>query len=135
MILRRKSSAPESSSAVAPAAREPGAAPPSSILGANSRFSGEVSGRGNLRIDGNLEGAIRLRGHLQIRPAGRAQAEVEVSGLEVRGRVDGRLQISGLFHAASGAEVSGSAVAARWVVEEGARLQGEIRRPAGTTGN
>ena len=133
MSPRRK--LPEPSTPATPAGRAPAAPAPPSTLGASSRFSGEISGRGDLRIDGSLEGTIRIRGRVEIRRAGNAHAELQASELEVQGRIDGKMQVEGLLRAVSGCEMIGQISAARWIVEEGARLQAEIRSVPGPTRN
>jgi cytoskeletal protein CcmA (bactofilin family) len=58
------------------------------------RIVGEVRGRGDLRIDGVVDGVVRVEGSVSITAKGLVEGSVEADRL----RIDGRLVGNGLAH-------------------------------------
>lgn len=82
--LRAPSSAPQSS---APAAR-PAASKAASVLAADLVFEGNVSGAGDLHIDGTVRGDVKV-GRLTVGETGNVEGGVQADYVEVRGRIVG----------------------------------------------
>jgi cytoskeletal protein CcmA (bactofilin family) len=81
-----------------------------------------VSGPGDLRVEGSLEGSIRVRGRVVVAGGGTVRREVSAREIEVAGRAEGFLQAADLIRVRKGGLLQGEAVASRWVVEDGAAL-------------
>lgn len=73
---------------------------------------GQLSGEGDLVVDGVFEGSMSLRGRVAVGPPGRLRAPVTALLVSVEGRLEG--------------DVSASEI----VVREGGRLQGDVRAPS-----
>ena len=90
-------------------------------------IKGEITGRGDLCIDGEVSGEIRLDdGTVTIGPEGRVEANIHAREIVVRGHVHGnligreRVQIGASGHA------SGNVLTRLISIEEGAELHGEV---------
>ncbi|MBX3251798.1 MAG: polymer-forming cytoskeletal protein [Myxococcales bacterium] len=73
---------------------------------------GQVSGEGDLVVDGVFEGSLSLRGRVAVGPPGRLRAPVEAHLVSVEGRLEGHV------------------TAGEIVVREGGRLHGDVRAPS-----
>ena len=63
-----------------------------SHIGKSIVIKGDVSGSGNVYLDGELEGSVELLdGVLTIGPEGRIRANLQAHSIAVEGRVDGNL--------------------------------------------
>ncbi len=85
-------SSPASSAPAASAAPSPAAAPApargSSVLARDLGFEGNISGQGELTIDGQVKGDVRV-GRLVVGDTGSVEGSVQADNVEVRGRVVG----------------------------------------------
>ncbi len=83
------SPAPEQPRSLAAHPVEPGAAAAGNVSKAIS-FKGEISGREDLFIDGEVHGSIHItEGNVTIGPNGRVTADIEAREIFVRGKVKG----------------------------------------------
>ena len=97
------------------------------VIGPNTKISGEISGTENLTVDGKVEGVIRLEGGcLTIRPDGQVRATVIAQDVIVLGRLEGEIRASGLLQLRGSAVVQGDVFAARLSIEDGASLRGNL---------
>ena len=86
----------------APADRAYSPTPPADLGGAESaqvwvgpglRLKGEISGSGDLYIDGEVEGKIELEGNsLTVGPNGKVNAEATAGSVTILGRLQGKVQ-------------------------------------------
>lgn len=125
MILRRRKSGKRRK----PAAEGlPGSV---SEIGARAAFVGEVQGGGDLVVNGRLDGAVRVRGRVEIGPAGAVRDRIVARELWVAGRFEGGFEVTGRIHAVQGSRLSGRGTASIWQVESGARLDLDVRASRG----
>jgi len=131
------SSAASASATILPATsanRAAVAAPPSgAVLTSTLVVRGEISGSGDLFVDGQVQGKIRIPGaKVTVGPQGRVSSDIEAREIVVRGSVQGSLHGVDRVEIASSGNVRGDVVAPRLVIEEGAEVQGsiEVERPA-----
>lgn len=62
------------------------------VIGKNTKIQGEVSGTGNLRIDGEIEGELKLSGSVIVGETGMVTGNVSARSLDVSGTVHGNAQ-------------------------------------------
>ncbi len=127
-------SAPAGTAAATPANRTV-SAPPSggALLTPSIIVKGEISGREDLYVDGEVHGKIQiLEGKVTIGPQGRVSADIDAREILVRGKVQGSLHGRERVEIAAAGDVHGDVTARRLVIDEGAVVQGsiEIERPA-----
>lgn len=73
------------------------------IIGANTVVKGEITGSGNLRVDGTVEGGITSEGCVVIGEAGVVNGDIKAANLNISGQVKGNAEVAeNLFIAATG---------------------------------
>ena len=61
----------------------------SGIIGRETVIKGNLSGSGDVVVQGRIEGTVSLKDQLSIEPEGRVFADVEVKNPEVHGEMSG----------------------------------------------
>lgn len=117
---------PSASPAAAPRAPEPSrpAARSSSLstLSAGVKYEGNISGAGELQVDGSLKGDIRVV-RVTIGEGGSVEGTVHADILEVRGRVSGAIVAKQVKLFAT-ARIEGDITQEQLSIEQGAWFQG-----------
>ena len=99
-----------------------------SIIGRNTRFRGEVRGRGPLSIRGQVKGTVAIDQRLFVEQDGMLEADVLASEVVVAGHVLGDLRTPGTAFIRASGRVEGSLRASRLRVDLGAVLKGSVSR-------
>ena len=98
-----------------------------SVLGPGINWQGKLRGAGGVRIEGNFEGEIALRGMLVVGETGRVTCDnLRANLVIVAGAVRGNITTQKLEIRATG-RVWGDVITTAFVTEEGAFLRGQIR--------
>ncbi len=103
---------------------------PASVIGKNTRFRGEVRGRGLLVIRGQVEGSLHMQDRVSLEPGSSLRADVYASEMVLAGDAEGRVRISEILFVRSSGVLQGEVESRRFLVEEGAVLRGTVRRMA-----
>jgi cytoskeletal protein CcmA (bactofilin family) len=107
------------------AARE--TASPAGHLPSSLIIKGEITGREDFFIDGEVQGTIHLDdGKVTIGPNGRVTADVEAREIVVRGKVKGNLHGRDRVQIGRTGRTSGDVVTRFISIEEGAEVHGSI---------
>ena len=104
----------------------------STHLGKTIAIKGEITGREDLYLDGELDGTIRLAdARLTVGPSGHLRAEAEAREIEVQGEAEGTLLGRERVRIGRTGKVTGDIMTRRIAVEEGAVIHGsvDIARP------
>lgn len=96
------------------------------IIGRGIQIRGNLSGSGDLVIEGRVEGHVALQDHLTVEESGTVVADVETQELTVNGKMSGNIEASQRVSISSSALVIGDVHAPRVVIEDGARFRGNI---------
>lgn len=100
---------------------------PDAVLTRGISIKGELTGKADLIIDGNLQGTIRLNeSRLTIGQSGSIHADIEAREIFVHGRVDGDLRGRERVVLANSCDVDGDLEAPRVAIEDGARFNGRV---------
>ena len=103
------------------------AIPPAGHLTSTLVIKGEISGRDDLFIDGEVQGKIRLdEGKLTIGPNGRVTADVEAREIVIRGKVKGNLNGRERVQISQTGCATGDVVTQRILIEDGAEMHGRV---------
>lgn len=90
-------------------------------------IKGEVRGREDLYIDGEVQGSIHLSdGRITIGPHGKISADVEAREIVVRGKVKGALRGRDRVEIGSTGEVLGDIATTRIAIGEGAQIHSKV---------
>ncbi len=86
-------------------------------------FSGDLSFKGSFRVDGQFKGTIKSDSILIIGPNGKVEADVNIGYAIIDGQITGTIQAKEKVEIHSTGRVSGTIIAPKLVIEEGAFLE------------
>ena len=91
------------------------------------RIKGEITGREDLFVDGEVEGRIQFaEGAVTVGPNGRVQGQTEAREVAVRGLVDGNISGAERVHIWNTGKTKGDIRAKRISIEDGAVVRGRL---------
>ena len=97
-------------------------------IGKSIVIKGDVSGSGNVFLDGELEGSVELPdSSLTVGSDGRIRANLLARSIVVQGRVDGNLYGLERAELKKSATVVGDIYSPRIAIEDGAFLEGSVQ--------
>lgn len=96
------------------------------IIGKDTSFSGNVNGKGVIRIDGEVEGSVQNQGDVIIGENGKVTADLSSRNITIAGLYEGSLEADGKLELKKTATVIGTFKANVLVIEEGAVLSGSM---------
>jgi cytoskeletal protein CcmA (bactofilin family) len=102
------------------------AADKETIIGAETRISGEIRGEEDLVVKGRIEGRIHLSQSLTVEKGAIVQADVDVRTLVVSGTLAGNIVASESVRLLPSARVVGDLAAPRVAMESGAAYRGRV---------
>jgi len=94
------------------------------VVGADSHFRGELSFEKVAKIIGKFDGKITGKGELQVSQNAQCKADVEATGVQVDGLIEGNLQAKDTVKLNGSGVVRGDITAAKMVMTEGASFHG-----------
>jgi len=97
-----------------------------SILGSGARVRGRVSGSGDFRVEGHVEGDVSVSGNLAIEEGGSVTGDIGASAVEIAGGLTGDVAARGPVTIRASARVLGNMAGAEVSLEEGASFSGRI---------
>lgn len=98
-----------------------------SVLGPGINWTGNLGGKGGIRIEGTFEGEISIRGLVVIGETGRLSCKnLRANNVVVAGAVKGNITAEKLEIRSTG-RVWGDVVVVAFSTEEGAFLRGQVR--------
>ncbi|MBQ5414466.1 MAG: polymer-forming cytoskeletal protein [Schwartzia sp.] len=65
------------------------------IIGRNTAINGQISGSGNIRVDGRVDGGIAVEGDAVIGESGIVNGDIKAASLMVAGSVTGNADVDG----------------------------------------
>jgi cytoskeletal protein CcmA (bactofilin family) len=96
------------------------------IIGKGIMIRGNLTGGGDLVIEGRVEGTISLKNHLTIESTGKVQADIRAEELTINGEASGNIDASQKVAISTSAKVAGDIKAPRVIIEDGAVFNGSI---------
>lgn len=95
------------------------------------RINGNVSGPGDLVLNGTLDGDIAIGGLLFLGEGGSIQGKISAGNMILAGRAQGRITVTGMVEIRASGHVVGNIVCQKIVIAEGAYLDGEVHTHKG----
>lgn len=97
------------------------------VIGRSIRIDGDLRGEEDLRIEGDVNGTVRLDNHtLTIGGEGKMRADVYAKSVIIDGHMEGDLHSSERVEIRKNATVHGNITAPRVSLEDGAKFRGSI---------
>ena len=97
-----------------------------STIARGTKIKGDIQGGGDLLVEGEIEGDVRIAGDLTVTDTAALQARVEARTVRIEGRLEGDIQASGAVHIAKQAHVRADLRGARITLDEGAHFVGRL---------
>lgn len=94
------------------------------VLGKGLRFRGEVTGDGSLRVDGTLEGDIRVTGAVSVGEGAVVRGNIQARDVTIAGEVQGSVEAEGRLEICPGGRLLGDLRARVLAIAEGGVFQG-----------
>lgn len=91
----------------------------------DTKLTGNIESKGDLRIDGSLEGSINCLGRVVIGPEARITGTISCSNAEIFGNVEGDVIVTDLLSLKSSSVISGNLTMSKLSVEPGALFNGQ----------
>lgn len=99
---------------------------PFSILGNQTFFHGKLILKGEARLAGQVEGSIVAEDILIIEEGANIKGDIQGNIVEICGLFEGNLTVTDTLKVTSTARVLGEINAAKLVIEEGAKIKGQV---------
>lgn len=93
----------------------------------DTKLVGDIESKGDLRIDGFLEGSIKCLGRVVIGPEARIQGTISCSNAEIFGNIVGDVTVSDLLSLKSSSVISGNLTMGKLSVEPGSVFNGQCK--------
>jgi cytoskeletal protein CcmA (bactofilin family) len=99
---------------------------PVTVVGQNTRISGNIEGDEDLRVKGRVDGKVRLTRTLYVEEGGVVVADLEVKVAVVSGIIVGNVQASDLVHITESGRMVGDIAAPRVILVDGGAFRGRV---------
>lgn len=96
-------------------------------IAANCEFIGNITLKGNARIDGLIEGSITLSGDLVIGPSAVIKASIQADTISISGEVRGDITARESLELCSSARLYGNISTQQLKIDQGAKFVGTSR--------
>lgn len=103
------------------------------VIGEQVFIKGEFKSDGSVRVDGEVEGQMEVKGDLVIGDKGRLRGDALVANILVAGLVEGNIVSRGRIEITPTGRIKGGVQCKSFVVEEGGMFQGNCRMQTGET--
>ncbi len=97
------------------------------LISAGTRVKGDVESNSGIRIDGQLQGKMDVKGKVVIGASGQITGDVICQTLEISGQITGNIHAADLVSLKSTARVNGEIITRKLAIEPGAVFSGTCR--------
>lgn len=94
------------------------------IIGAGTKFVGDIETNGDLRVDGIIEGTIKSQGKLVLGPGGNIKGQIKCVSAEIAGSFEGKMEVSELLSLKASSYFKGDMSVNKLSIEPGAKFIG-----------
>ena len=100
---------------------------PGTLISEGCKIKGEITGRGNFMINGEVDGQCDIEGSVTLAKDGFWRGTIKADSVIVTGTVEGEIQASGAVEIGDTARISGSVSGESIAVAEGAVVEGSMQ--------
>lgn len=97
-----------------------------SIIGPGAELVGDLTGSGQLRIEGRVDGTIRMDGEVQVAAGGAVEGRIEADSVVTAGRIDGTIAARDAVRLEDGCRVEADVFSPVLELMEGGMLDGRV---------
>ena len=97
-----------------------------SVLGGGMTVNGDVTGDGELRIEGHVQGSVTTTGRVIVEASGEVEGGIEAGEVVASGKVSGKITAKGAVRLKSGCRVEANVHAPTIELEEGGFVNGRL---------
>lgn len=96
------------------------------IIGPSIRVKGNFNGKGNIVIDGVLEGSLKTDANVFIGEKARVNANIDANEALISGEISGNIKIKKYLSIGKNAHITGDVQCGEISIERGALISGQI---------
>ncbi len=105
------------------------------LIGVGTQINGDVDARGDIRVDGILNGNLTGATRVVVGPEGRVNGHIQCTFAEIIGQVKGDVVLNETLTLRSNARIEGNITIGRLIVESGAVFTGSCTMQNPQLGN
>jgi len=103
------------------------------IIGQGTKLTGDLSSNGDIRVDGAIEGQIKVSQRLVIGNTGKVLGNIESEFATVAGHIKGNIVVKQVLELKPSARIDGDIIAGKVIIEAGAQFNGRCTMNTGST--
>lgn len=97
-----------------------------SIIGQGLKLVGDLTGRGDIQVEGEVEGTVKSDGSVVVGPTGVVDGKIEASEVVAAGRVSGSVEAKSVVRLKQGCRVDADIQTPAMELEEGGVVNGRV---------
>ena len=101
-----------------------------STVGGGSRITGSLDVSGGLRVDGVVDGEVKVSGTRTVGHEGRIKGDVIVSHAVIGGTINGTIRADKQLELQNGSRIEGDIITKSLIIEEGVFFEGHCSMSA-----
>lgn len=94
------------------------------LVGSATVITGDITSKGDIRIDGKIYGQVKSEGKIVIGNSGFVEGEIYCANADFSGTVKGKAEITELLTLKASSELVGNIIADKLSIEPGAKFSG-----------
>lgn len=99
----------------------------SNIIGQDTHLEGHLNTKGNLRVEGKVNGSLQTTAKLVLGDTSIVEGNITAKTAEIGGQVKGTIEVAGLLTLKPTAVIHGDIITNKLVFEEGAQFDGTCK--------
>ncbi len=103
----------------------------STFIATGVKFKGEVTGKGDVVIDGEFEGRLSVKSAVTVSSDGQVSGDIDAESVKVSGKVFGNVKANDRFEIDGNGRIEGDVSAPRVIIAEGAYFKGNVEMTGG----
>lgn len=100
------------------------------LIGPETVIKGDIETNVDIRIDGTIEGSIKVKGKLVVGNNSKIEGNIQCQNAEVFGEIIGQIEVSELLTLKASAKINGDIFANKLSIEPGAIFTGTCKMGA-----
>ncbi|HTN19426.1 MAG TPA: polymer-forming cytoskeletal protein [Pelobium sp.] len=97
------------------------------IIGLGTEIKGDLTTKGDIRIDGKITGSVKSKAKVVVSTSGEVEGDIFSESAEISGKVSGDVATSEILFLKATANLKGDVFSNKLVVESGANLVGNCQ--------